>query len=97
MYQCSATCCQKESYSMDDIQNCIDKCNAPVNQTQSFLQSELSNFQVGTSGKSVHRACVNSRRASTSFGFVYMYTRKRVSEIVFIFIILNHGKLLKNF
>ena len=46
MYLCSAKCCENDNYSMDDVQNCIDKCNSPVTQAQSFMQNELSNFQV---------------------------------------------------
>ena len=46
MYLCSAKCCETDHYSMDDVQNCIDRCNSPVTQAQSFMQNELSSFQV---------------------------------------------------
>ncbi len=48
MYLCSANCCQNNSYTMEDVGRCVEACNQPVSQTQTFLQNELNSFQVCT-------------------------------------------------
>ncbi|CAH1782856.1 unnamed protein product, partial [Owenia fusiformis] len=45
MYKCSAACCEKPYYSMDQVQNCVEKCSGPINQGQRFMQTEMQNYQ----------------------------------------------------
>ncbi|ELT98265.1 hypothetical protein CAPTEDRAFT_220338 [Capitella teleta] len=45
MYHCSAACCEKPHYNMDDTQRCVERCSGPITQAQQFIQTELGNFQ----------------------------------------------------
>ncbi|XP_050396135.1 protein FAM136A [Patella vulgata] len=45
MYQCSSKCCQNNSYSLDQVQNCIEKCSTKVTSAQTYIQNELQMFQ----------------------------------------------------
>ena len=46
MHLCAAKCCEKNDYSVDKVHNCIEQCSTPLHEAQSFVQTELSQFQV---------------------------------------------------
>ncbi|KAK2156881.1 hypothetical protein NP493_1930g00015 [Ridgeia piscesae] len=45
MYQCSAACCDKDHYNMEEVQRCVEQCSEPISKTQSFIETEMSHFQ----------------------------------------------------
>lgn len=46
MHLCAASCCEKKENSVDQVHRCIENCSTPLTQAQSFVQNELSQFQV---------------------------------------------------
>ncbi|XP_042534356.1 protein FAM136A-like [Dipodomys spectabilis] len=44
MFQCSATCCEDNQVSMQQVHQCIERCHVPLAQAQA-LTSELEKFQ----------------------------------------------------
>ena len=46
MHMCAADCCDKKESSVDQVHRCIENCSTPLTQAQSFVQNELSQFQV---------------------------------------------------
>ena len=46
MHLCAADCCDKPDSSVDKVHRCIENCSTPLTQAQSFVQNELSHFQV---------------------------------------------------
>lgn len=45
MHLCAAKCCDDKTGSIDSVQNCIERCSAPVNRAQHYVQKELQDFQ----------------------------------------------------
>ncbi|XP_064630932.1 protein FAM136A-like [Lineus longissimus] len=45
MYKCSLKCCENDSYGMEDVQRCLDRCSQPTQQAQTYVQGELQNYQ----------------------------------------------------
>jgi len=45
MYNCSAKCCGDKKMTMDEVQQCVEKCSTPVNEAQAYLQQEMNSFQ----------------------------------------------------
>lgn len=45
MYRCSTKCCEDKNGTLDDVQNCIDRCTARVNKAQNYVQGEIQMFQ----------------------------------------------------
>lgn len=45
MHLCAAKCCDDKNASMDAVQGCIERCSAPVNRAQQYLQKELGEYQ----------------------------------------------------
>lgn len=45
-YLCCADCCDKSNLDMVGVQNCITRCQDPVQNIQEFVQSEMNRFQV---------------------------------------------------
>lgn len=45
MHLCAAKCCDDKNASMDNVQGCIERCSAPVNRAQQYLQKELGEYQ----------------------------------------------------
>ena len=48
MYECSGACCDRDHYNMEEVQRCVEKCSEPISKTQSFIEGEMSNFQVSS-------------------------------------------------
>lgn len=46
MYRCSTKCCENSSYSLEEVQHCIDQCSNRVNKAQNYIQNELQVYQV---------------------------------------------------
>ncbi|KAH8353924.1 hypothetical protein KR067_003273 [Drosophila pandora] len=45
MHVCAARCCDDERGTLESVQNCIEKCAAPLMDAQDYLQHELGQFQ----------------------------------------------------
>ncbi|KAH8279132.1 protein FAM136A isoform X1 [Drosophila bipectinata] len=45
MHICAARCCDDERGTLESVQNCIEKCAAPLMDAQNYLQHELGQFQ----------------------------------------------------
>lgn len=45
MYKCSAACCENSHYSMEDAQQCVEKCSKPLQVAQNFIGQELQTYQ----------------------------------------------------
>ncbi|KAF6020051.1 hypothetical protein EB796_021644 [Bugula neritina] len=45
MFKCSAVCCENHDLSMHQVQECVNRCNAPVMKADQHLQSEMQSFQ----------------------------------------------------
>ncbi|KAH8277581.1 hypothetical protein KR018_001684 [Drosophila ironensis] len=45
MHVCAARCCDDEKGTLESVQNCIEKCAAPLMDAQDYLQHELGQFQ----------------------------------------------------
>lgn len=46
MFRCSASCCEDNQASMQQVHRCIDRCHEPLAQAQALVTSELEKFQV---------------------------------------------------
>lgn len=45
VYRCAAECCDEKKPSADQVNRCVKLCNLEINQAQTFLQKELTQFQ----------------------------------------------------
>ncbi|OBS81050.1 hypothetical protein A6R68_20735 [Neotoma lepida] len=45
MFRCSASCCEDNQASMQQVHQCIERCHAPLAQAQALVTSELERFQ----------------------------------------------------
>ena len=45
MFQGNATCCEQSQVSMQQVDQCIERCHAPLAQAQALVTSELEKFQ----------------------------------------------------
>ncbi|KAL5285622.1 FAM136A family protein [Megaselia abdita] len=45
MHYCAAKCCEDRGASIDTVQNCVERCSAPLTRAQSYVQHELGEFQ----------------------------------------------------
>uniref|UniRef100_A0A670J274 Protein FAM136A n=2 Tax=Podarcis muralis TaxID=64176 RepID=A0A670J274_PODMU len=45
MFRCSATCCENNKASMQQVHQCIERCHAPLAQAQAVVTQELERFQ----------------------------------------------------
>lgn len=45
MHLCAAKCCDNKNGSIDVVQGCIERCSAPVNRAQQYVQKELGEYQ----------------------------------------------------
>lgn len=45
-FKCSTRCCENTNWTSEDVQSCLTRCQAPVQEAQNFLEGELNNYQV---------------------------------------------------
>jgi len=45
MHLCAADCCSDSSANVEDVHRCIEKCQAPTQRAQQYVQTELERFQ----------------------------------------------------
>ncbi|XP_076461828.1 protein FAM136A-like [Babylonia areolata] len=45
MYRCSTKCCEDKTTSLDEVQNCIERCSSKVSRAQNYVQNEIQMFQ----------------------------------------------------
>ncbi|XP_074837844.1 protein FAM136A [Carettochelys insculpta] len=45
MFRCSASCCENDKASMQQVHHCIERCHAPLAQAQAIVTKELERFQ----------------------------------------------------
>lgn len=46
MHRCAATCCDNESYSIIQVQNCVENCSSSLHEAQNYVQNEFVRIQV---------------------------------------------------
>ena len=47
MFKCNTRCCENYDLSIQQVQECITRCNGPSERADQYLQTEMQNFQVG--------------------------------------------------
>lgn len=45
-YVCSAKCFDNKNWSAEQLQQCVERCQMPMQQVQNYLQQEMQSFQV---------------------------------------------------
>lgn len=45
-YLCSVKCIDNKNLSSEQLQNCVERCQMPMQQVQQYLQQEMQSFQV---------------------------------------------------
>ncbi|KAL8562745.1 hypothetical protein ACOMHN_022620 [Nucella lapillus] len=45
MYRCSTKCCEEKSGTLEDVQDCIERCTSKVTKAQNYVQNEIQMFQ----------------------------------------------------
>jgi len=45
MHLCAANCCSDSTANVEDVHRCIEKCQAPTQRAQQYVQGELERFQ----------------------------------------------------
>ncbi|VDN57958.1 unnamed protein product [Dracunculus medinensis] len=45
MFICSSHCCEDNSISREEVETCIDRCNASMKKIQNVIEKELTAFQ----------------------------------------------------
>jgi len=45
MHTCAAKCCEDERAGLDDVHRCVENCAQPLHKAQSFVQTEMQQFQ----------------------------------------------------
>lgn len=45
MHLCAAKCCEDKNGSIDSVEGCIERCSAPLNRAQKYVQKELGEYQ----------------------------------------------------
>ena len=46
MHKCAAKCCENDQASMEATHECISNCSTKLNSAQSYVERELTGFQV---------------------------------------------------
>ncbi|KAM9175184.1 protein FAM136A [Mergus octosetaceus] len=54
MFRCSARCCENSTASMQQVQQCIERCHSPLAQAQAIVTGELERFQDRLSRCTLH-------------------------------------------
>ncbi|TMW62118.1 hypothetical protein Poli38472_009611 [Pythium oligandrum] len=44
-YVCAAKCFDNKGWNTEQIQNCVERCQMPMQQVQGYLQNEMQSFQ----------------------------------------------------
>ncbi|GLE00903.1 hypothetical protein PINS_up019375 [Pythium insidiosum] len=44
-YVCAAKCFDNKSWSTEQLQHCVERCQMPMQQVQNYMQNELQSFQ----------------------------------------------------
>ncbi|XP_003702836.1 protein FAM136A [Megachile rotundata] len=44
-YRCAATCCDNESYNMQNVKDCVNNCTNPWDKAQRYVGEELERVQ----------------------------------------------------
>lgn len=45
MHLCAADCCNDKDMTVEDVHRCVEKCQAPTQRAQQYVQGELERFQ----------------------------------------------------
>jgi len=45
MHLCAANCCTDQVSNIDEVHRCVERCQAPTQRAQQYVQSELQHFQ----------------------------------------------------
>lgn len=44
-HKCAITCCQNDSYGLEDVQNCMRNCEHNLQEVNVYIQNELQRFE----------------------------------------------------
>lgn len=53
-YVCSAKCFDNKNWSAEQLQQCVERCQMPMQQVQNYLQQEMQSFQVSSDSAVCH-------------------------------------------
>lgn len=45
MHLCAARCCDSQNLSLEQVQQCVERCSSSVNQAQNYVQKEMEHSQ----------------------------------------------------
>lgn len=45
MHRCSAKCCDNPNYSLEQVQQCVERCSSSLTQAQNYVQKEMEHTQ----------------------------------------------------
>lgn len=45
MHKCAAKCCENTEISLERVQQCVETCSTPLNQSQNYVQKEIQHLQ----------------------------------------------------
>lgn len=45
MHRCAARCCEDQTSSIERVQQCVERCSAPLNNAQAYVQKEIDHTQ----------------------------------------------------
>ncbi|XP_062452869.1 protein FAM136A isoform X2 [Rhea pennata] len=80
MFRCSARCCESSTASMQQVQQCIERCHAPLAQAQAIVTGELERFQDRLSRCTLH--CNDKARDSLEAGGTEARVRAQLDACV---------------
>lgn len=41
MHRCAATCCDNDTYSKEEVLNCVENCQKPLKKAQEYMHGEI--------------------------------------------------------
>ncbi|XP_042328033.1 protein FAM136A [Sceloporus undulatus] len=80
MFRCSATCCENDKASMQQVHHCIERCHAPLAQAQAVVTQELERFQDRLSRCTMH--CNDKAKDSLDSGSKEQQVKSQLENCV---------------
>ena len=80
MFQGNATCCEQSQVSMQQVDQCIERCHAPLAQAQALVTSELEKFQDCLAGCTMY--CNDKAKDSIDAGSKELHVKRQLETCV---------------
>ncbi|KAM6221478.1 protein FAM136A [Rhynchocyon petersi] len=80
MFRCSASCCEDNAASMQQVHQCIERCHAPLAQAQALVTNELEKFQDRLARCSMH--CSDKAKDSIDAGNKEFQVKQQLESCV---------------